>query len=106
MASGDANQQLARRAGYTQYAAGAIGHPVTGKPDKVDGILFMSQFKPRPVLHENDRGICVKDWLLNEGGVGLDEMQWMFLEDIFNLTTKIEEFLEAEAQAGRLVGSQ
>jgi len=103
------NNWLAEQ-GIVSMLAVAIVHPVAGKPDKVHGIFFMLQFletsrlkrsrvKPElnPVLHRNDRDICVKK---------LAAERWMFLEDIFNLTTKIEEFLETAAQAGRLVGSQ
>lgn len=74
--------------------AGAIAHPVTGELNKEDGILIMTQFfqLPRgadePVTDERvEQDIReVKGWLVNEGGVKPDELEWMTLWDHFNLT--------------------
>ena len=84
------NNWLAGR-GILHVLAGAIGHPVTGQFDKEDGILIMTKFLqiPRgsnPVVQEQERDISVKDWLVEEGGVKPDELEWMSLFDHFCLT--------------------
>jgi hypothetical protein len=84
------NNWLAEQ-GRLNMLAGSIGHPVTGKPDKDDGILLMTQFlftgwESNPVVQENDRDIRVKEWLMNEVGIKPDEMEWMSLWDDFELT--------------------
>jgi len=70
--------------------AGTISHPVTGKPNKEDGILIMTQFlftgRPNPAVQENDRDIRVKEWLFNRVGVNPGEMELMCLWGDFNLT--------------------
>lgn len=83
------NNWLAER-GKCNILAGAIGHPITGDPSREDGILLMTQFiltsQPNPVVKEGDRDLLVKEWLLNEGGVNPDDLEWMSLWDDFNLT--------------------
>jgi hypothetical protein len=85
------NNFLAEQGKYNMLA-GAISHPVTGDPTQEDGILIMTQFletdESNPVVEEQNRDIRVKQWLLHEGGVKPDEMEWMSLWDRFYLTPR------------------
>ncbi|KIM35951.1 hypothetical protein M413DRAFT_14247 [Hebeloma cylindrosporum] len=95
------NNWLAGHQEVGHILAGAIGHPVTGQPNEEDGILFMLQFVevqrqqvpggevPRgeePILQERKRDLRMKAWLMEAGGVEENELEWISLRDLYNLT--------------------
>ncbi|KAK7696244.1 hypothetical protein QCA50_000897 [Cerrena zonata] len=73
--------------------AGSIPHPKKGSKIE-DGMLFMTQFAPaaasttEPELTEGRNEEEVKQWLLTAGGLKLEELEWLSLEDKYNLTLR------------------
>lgn len=72
--------------------AGAVKHPKsTSKSPDEDGILLMTHFvegpsDSNPIIEERTQDKAIKDWLIQEGGVRANELEWMSLKDIFMLT--------------------
>lgn len=71
---------------------GSIRHPQSSSdtPEE-DGIFFMTRFEDDGKLlpfaeRDEDRG--VKKWLMNEGGIEEDQIEWLSFLDTFNLTLR------------------
>lgn len=68
--------------------AGAIKHPTntSDSPDE-DGMLLMTRFEGSDIIREERaEDNAVKDWLIQEGGIRLDELEWVSLQDQSLLT--------------------
>jgi len=84
------NNWLAEQ-GKLDILAGSISHPIKGEPNEEDGTLFMTQFARlshdgNHVLQEREIDLRLKDWLINQCAVNADELEWISLQDRFNLT--------------------
>ncbi|KAF9445080.1 hypothetical protein P691DRAFT_806186 [Macrolepiota fuliginosa MF-IS2] len=74
--------------------AGSIRHPRSSRDSfEEDGILLMTRFEqfPRddgqtPHFEEREQDCKVKEWLIEEGGVQADQMEWLSLWDRYGLT--------------------
>lgn len=68
--------------------AGTIKHPksTSDSPDE-DGMLLMTRFEGSDIIRE-ERGQdkAIKDWLIQEGGIRADDLEWISLQDRFGLT--------------------
>jgi hypothetical protein len=75
--------------GKLHILAGSIIHPSRGNDPNAtkDGILFMTGFyKRRGIYDEREEDRKVKEWLVKEGGVNPEELQWMQMWDEFDMT--------------------
>lgn len=69
--------------------AAAIRHPQsTGAETSLDGVLFMTHFDDdkQPPLEETDEDRRVWRWLVNEGGIPTEEIEWLSFWDEMDLT--------------------